>query len=149
MGFPDRTVMDPPVKPVPVQMIEIVIEGRPPSANARPGNVHARARETAQWRKDAGSLARVARRAWETKHGQLWRPLPAAALSVTFFIGDQRRHDFDNLVTTIKPLMDGIVDAGILEDDSIEVIQYFDISAERRPKVTMTRFTISEIDPDG
>jgi Holliday junction resolvase RusA-like endonuclease len=41
---------------------------------------------------------------------------------VTFVVPDKRRRDLDNLVSSVKPQMDGIVDAGILRDDSLEVL---------------------------
>ena len=38
--------------------------------------------------------------------------------TTTFYVKDKIRRDIDNLMASIKPLWDGIVDAGILQDDS-------------------------------
>lgn len=37
---------------------------------------------------------------------------------------DGRRRDSDNLVATLKPCLDGLVDAGIVEDDSPEYVSW-------------------------
>ncbi len=44
--------------------------------------------------------------------------------TVTFHVTDKRRRDLDNLMASIKPLWDGIVDAGILQDDSAEYLRH-------------------------
>jgi len=41
------------------------------------------------------------------------------AVTITFILTSKRRRDFDNLIASFKAGMDGIVDAGILEDDSV------------------------------
>lgn len=99
--------------------LTIRIPGRPPNPNDshRPGQNHWRqqARITEQWRGDARKLAHAARPAG-------WHPLGRAIVRVTFVIPRKGRRDLDNLVASTKPLTDGIVDAGILVDDSTEVI---------------------------
>jgi crossover junction endodeoxyribonuclease RusA len=40
-------------------------------------------------------------------------------MTITFILKDKRRRDFDNLIAAFKPGLDGLVDAGILEDDSV------------------------------
>ena len=44
-------------------------------------------------------------------------PLRAATLEATFFVKTHRRRDPDNLLASLKPLVDGLVDAGVLVDD--------------------------------
>lgn len=35
-------------------------------------------------------------------------------------LGDNRRHDYDNVLASFKPVQDGLVDAGMLTDDTFE-----------------------------
>lgn len=37
---------------------------------------------------------------------------------------DKRRRDADNLVATLKPCLDGLVDAGVIEDDTPEFVTW-------------------------
>lgn len=45
-----------------------------------------------------------------------------------------RTLDFDGLVGSLKPVVDAIVDAGVLKDDSWEVLGAWEVSQEFRPK---------------
>lgn len=45
--------------------------------------------------------------------------LPVQAV-VTFVLKDKRRHDWDNLLASIKAGIDGLVDAGVLPDDDVK-----------------------------
>ena len=45
----------------------------------------------------------------------LWRTAEAQA---TFYVRDKRRRDGDNYLAMLKPYFDGIVQAGVLKDDS-------------------------------
>ena len=133
-----------PVEPRIHQAIKIEIVGWPPSANARPGNRHERARITAEWRGDMCTLAGQHRLAWRRRHGQTWEPLKVATMIVTFVLPTKGRHDWDNLVSTLKPLLDGIVDAGLIVDDSIYALPHVYTEFEHRPGVKAIRFEISE-----
>ncbi|KKK62984.1 hypothetical protein LCGC14_2998840, partial [marine sediment metagenome] len=44
--------------------------------------------------------------------------------TTTFYVTDRRRRDMNNLDASLKALWDGIVDAGILADDSSEHLQH-------------------------
>lgn len=39
-------------------------------------------------------------------------------VTLTWFVKDRRRRDADNLISTLKPLCDGLVDAGVVQDDT-------------------------------
>lgn len=41
-------------------------------------------------------------------------------VNLTWFVKDKRRRDVDNIVPTLKALCDGLVDAGIVPDDTPE-----------------------------
>lgn len=128
------------------QFLVIRIEGRPPTPNARRPwpMVH---RENAVW-KDAGRLvARDALLAWQEKHALEWRPVKRCVVSVAFGLPDKRNRDLDNLIASTKPLLDGIVAAGVIVDDSITVIQKMEFGAVVNG-TTETIFTIDEIELD-
>lgn len=74
----------------------------------RPENRYARARRIKAWRQAAAQYARGAR----------VPRLQRAHLLVTFHHQDTRRRDADNLAPTVKAVVDGLVDAHVLPDDS-------------------------------
>lgn len=51
------------------------------------------------------------------------RPLEKARVTLTFRFPDSRRRDPDNYIGGSKPLMDGLVRAGIIKDDSFDCIE--------------------------
>ncbi len=77
-------------------------------------------RATSEARETAWAIAT------DWKHGidgrpcekRIHTPLKGCTAVVTFHPPDRRRRDLDNLLRACKPFWDGIVDAGILEDDS-------------------------------
>jgi len=103
------------------------------------------ARDNATWKAHALSAAGVALREWRNDHGLEWRPLGKVALSVTFVVPTRARHDVDNLISTLKPLLDGVVEAGVIEDDSFEVIAHFDVACRYERGSRATILSISEI----
>lgn len=101
--------------------VVITIPGRPPNPNDynRGGggkqHWHAQRKEAERWRAAACLLAKEARPSGFVALGR-------AHMRVTFVVPRHGRRDLDNLISSTKPLTDGIVDAGILVDDSTEVI---------------------------
>lgn len=69
------------------------------------------------WREKA-ERTRVTRHAVGFRAVALHLP-PTGHVSVQlhYATGDQRRRDTDNLVATLKPCVDGLVDAGLVPDD--------------------------------
>ena len=68
---------------------------------------------------------------WRTKakHTKQWRMfaafnaarypvLPACDVTLTWYVTDNRRRDEDNLYLLLKALCDGLVDAGVVADDT-------------------------------
>jgi crossover junction endodeoxyribonuclease RusA len=47
-------------------------------------------------------------------------PMVLCQVLLTWFVTDRRRRDADNLMPTLKPLCDGLVDSGIVPDDTSE-----------------------------
>lgn len=125
------------------QVISISILGRPPSTNDLNRKVaQARWRERREWRAAAEQEAWAAKLVWEEIIRRKWQPLARADLIVTFVLPDRRRHDWDNLCSTVKPQLDGIVDAGILLDDSIEVLRSVQTKYRVQKGVTATTFDL-------
>lgn len=76
--------------------------------------------------------------------GRLAPFAPPVLATVTFYVTDKRRRDIDNLDAMLKPLWDGIVDAGVLADDSAKELRHgesklvLDRGGEKRVEVTLT-----------
>lgn len=72
-------------------------------------------------------------------------PMERALVEYEFVVSDDRDRDWDNLVASTKPLMDGCVAAGVIRDDGIHTL------IERRTKVTVqdgvrkTRLKFAEV----
>lgn len=53
-----------------------------------------------------------------------WHTLEKATISVTFVATDKRRRDLDNLLSSVKAGIDGLIDASIIKDDSAQHLSY-------------------------
>lgn len=77
------------------------------------------ANQRLHWRKKADLTREV--RQWA---GVLFRSVQFDTLPVIvqldWYVPDKRRRDVDNTVATLKPLCDGLVDAGVVPDDTPE-----------------------------
>jgi hypothetical protein len=104
------------------RQLRIEIPGRPPTPNVR-RHWRTIARDNAEWKGTASVVAAAAKREWERRHGMRWHPLEDAVVGVVFIVGTKAVRDWDNLIATLKPLLDGAVEAGILLDDSNRVIR--------------------------
>lgn len=80
---------------------------RPLSLNGR-GNYYTRARQIKAFRNAGWGLAMQAK----------IPPLSRIAVELHYAPRDGRRRDSLNLVATLKPIEDGIVDAGVIVDDT-------------------------------
>lgn len=97
--------------------ILVRVAGRPPlpNTNAR-RNWRVAAVHQKDWKRRAWTEATLAKPPG-------WQPLAACTMHVEFVVPDRRRRDLDNLIASTKPLTDGIVEAGVLVDDSTDVIR--------------------------
>jgi len=92
---------------------------------------HAKAKITKQAR------LRAMLAATEATGGNKWRWKTAMA-EYRFHLPDKRRHDLDGLLSACKAYQDGIVDAGVLEDDhGIEEIRLTRCIDKQNPRVTI------------
>jgi hypothetical protein len=123
-----------------LRCVEIRIAGRPPTPND-----HRHYRVVAQDNKRWKGIAQTA--AWHAMGEQFGPPMRAADIEVEFIVPTRARHDRENLIASIKPCTDGIVSAGVLADDSDEVINDWRFPRARHvPGVTATIYRITELD---
>jgi len=127
-----------------LQEITIRVPGRPPTANAR-RHWRSVARDNETWKNSTTHTAEQAKHEWEARHGLKWRPLRLADLTVVFGVHTRAVRDWDNLIGSIKPELDGIVAAGILLDDSIRVIRSISFAIAQSPREPYTEFVASEV----
>lgn len=91
------------------------MEGLPPGPNVRVRYHWAKwGRIVQQWKGDAMRLAIDAK-----NRSPLAFPLRSAQVTVTHYLPDLRRRDDDNMKAACKPVIDGIVAAKVIADDSL------------------------------
>lgn len=93
--------------------IMILIPGRPEGPNKKWAHWRLKAEHNASWRHDAKLQA------IDVVNRMRWRAPDRARMVVTFHLPDSTRRDLDNLIGSTKPLLDGLVDARVLRDDSL------------------------------
>lgn len=63
-------------------------------------------------------------------------------VTLTWIVADKRRRDEDNLVATLKACCDGIVDAGVVPDDTpefmVKMMPVIEYRPGARPRMTLT-----------
>ena len=124
--------------------LSVRIPGRPPTANAR-RHWRSIARDNVVWKEAAIIVAEHARALWENRHGLRWHPLRMAKVEVIFGLHTHAHRDWDNLVCSIKPELDGIVAAGLLVDDSTDVIASISFATQYSKGEPYTEFVIEEV----
>lgn len=106
----------------------VEVPGIPPSPNqTRREHWARRAAAAKRWKHDA-YLAAVAVR---NVHRGSGFPLQAAKVRCVIVATTGVRRDPDNAIASMKPLIDGIVEAGVLADDSFDVIRDLSVACER------------------
>ena len=117
--------------------LTITIPGRPPTPNSRRHwrAVHA---DNTKWKTVAWMSANKA------VPGRRMPNIQRAAVAIEFVVPDRRHRDLDNLIASTKPLTDGIVAAGVLADDSSDVLVSVTYSVRYEKGVTATVYTITE-----
>ena len=68
-------------------------------------------------------------------------PMEKAHLTITFHAADKRRRDIDNLLSGCKAYIDGLVAAGVIEDDSADTLS-FSLYYEKNMKQNQIIFDI-------
>jgi len=99
-------------------ILSITIPRLPPAECSPNSRVH--------WRQK-GEAVRIAKdEAIAAVKEQGWRgpPMQAALIQVSWGVKDKRKRDTDNFVARTKPFIDGIVQVGVLADDSRFHVRY-------------------------
>jgi Holliday junction resolvase RusA-like endonuclease len=98
-------------------MIKLVIPGIPPNLNKwRNMHHHEEARQKREWEE----IVWLETLAQNIKPAM---PIKKARVNYTFFFESNRRHDPTNCYGSVKWLEDGLVYAGVLEDDSFDNVK--------------------------
>lgn len=93
--------------------LELQIPGLPKRTNNNSGNWRARHAEATKWKRLVINAVR-----WSGK--QRTHPLPKAQLTLTR--ASSVCPDFDGLVSGFKHVLDGLIEAGVIENDKIKNI---------------------------
>ena len=68
-------------------------------------------------------------------------PLQAVEITLIYTPKTARKRDTDNLFATLKPAVDGLVDAGVLADDNTEIVKRLSVLigpvSKTAPKMTI------------
>lgn len=91
----------------------ILLEGHPPGPNLRL-STYERAAHNTTWRRAARLTA------LDLINRYRFPTLQRATVTLVYRDKAGVRHDLDNLVAAAKPVLDGIVDAGVLAEDDTE-----------------------------
>ena len=62
--------------------------------------------------------------AYVLEQGRPDTPMKRAHITITWRSSDKRKRDIDNLLAAMKGSIDGLVDAGVIEDDSAKELSY-------------------------
>ncbi len=68
--------------------------------------------------------AKVEMYAKALEHGRPQKPYDEAHITITFIVKDKRRRDLDNLFSSMKAYIDGLVYARVVADDSADKVSY-------------------------
>lgn len=116
--------------------VTIRIDGRPPTPNAR-RHWRVTALDNETWKGAARVVALAS-----LPPG--WTPLERCVADVTFVFPTKGRRDWDNAIASTKPCWDGLVAAGVLVDDSMQVIELLTWSWEYRKGEAATIYRLEE-----
>ena len=120
--------------------LTITIPGRPPTPNSR-RHWRTTHRDNKVWKEAAYWSAIDATSEWEED------PLiTKGTVAIEFVVPDRRRRDLDNLISSSKVLTDGIVAAGVLADDSSDVLVSVTYSVRYEKGVSATVYTIEPVE---
>jgi len=111
---------------------------RPPLSLNDRGNHYARARLTRSVRDEAS---------WRARSARIPRPLAKVRVEVIWVVGDHRRRDEDNPAPSAKAVYDGLVDAGIVPDDTPEFMEKPSVRIEYRQGVYEWFVKVTDLTP--
>ena len=128
--------------------LTITIPGLPPRECSPNARVHwiVKAKHAAHYRETvriiAQSFAREYSRTESATSFVIGQPPARALVDVTFIVPDKRRRDKTNYASAFKAGLDGLVDAGVIVDDSHEHIDdQYHIVYEKGKSMTIVEVT--------
>ncbi len=96
-------------------MFQFKIPGLPKIPNAN-GNWRVKYGNSKKWRKLAAEAA------WGVWSLSKRCGKPLERVKLTLIRGSTRECDYDNLVASFKPVIDGLMDAGVITDDNSKIV---------------------------
>jgi Holliday junction resolvase RusA-like endonuclease len=84
-----------------------------------------------------------------TKLACIWNkiePVEKCQLSFVFVVPDRKRRDVDNYAATVKMVIDGLVAAEVLLDDSFDYVQKVEMTIVIQAKTQGVKVTIQEVE---
>lgn len=102
--------------------LTVRIPGRPPGGNALHRMGHWAVRKSREEWRDITYLSAAQALAEARIAGTPWTVPKVAQVAAEWHFRTRRRRDYDNLVSGLKPLLDGLVQAGVILDDSTEYL---------------------------
>ena len=118
-------------------VLEIALPGLPPKEFSGNARVHYLVRHA------AGVIARDEVIAQVNAYGYNQGTLDEPVVEIRWGLPDKRRRDWDNLIASTKPHIDGLVHAGVLKDDSVRDYQphyaWFDSPKEPKTEIRVYR----------
>jgi crossover junction endodeoxyribonuclease RusA len=85
---------------------------------------------------------------WKARNEKIPR-LAKCRVEITWVVPDSRRRDEDNPMATGKAVFDGIVDAGVVPDDTPEYMEKPTVKIEKRKGQRTWFVTVYEVPPEG
>jgi hypothetical protein len=77
-------------------------------------------------------------------------PVSKIDVVMTWTVKDRRKRDVENPVATLKPLCDGLVDAGIVPDDTPDLmVKHMPVIRYIKGAVPDVQLVVREIGPEG
>jgi len=117
------------------QMVTFEIQGLPPNPNGAHGHWRAAAAIRKKWR----NMSAFAALAHQPK-------TPFKKCRITCLRCSVRRDDWDNRVASFKPVIDGLVDAKIIENDTEDfIIERFYLHEKTKKDFVRVRIIVEEI----
>ena len=128
------------VAPTMSEPLSVTIDGIPPSPNEmRRAHWHTRSDQAESWRWTAKwvGIDAINRLGWTAPK--------RASVELVAVCATHLRRDPDNFVAACKPIIDGLVDAGVLSDDSFAVVASLSVRQEFASKRAAVRVTVTPL----
>ena len=107
-----------------VDLVVVRVPGHPSSPNALRGGHWARSRHAAEWRRTAALCARDATNRIPGRREDNGLPFERARITTVWTYPAAHLRDPDNALASAKPLIDGLIDAGVIAGDTERHVEH-------------------------